>query len=105
MAPSTRKVALIGATGIAGQQFVAALAGHPWFELSRLAASARSAGKTYGEALRDSKTGARRWWCEGEPPAPVLSIPVEDGDRFEPDGVDLVFSAVEADVARELEPR
>src|SRR5690348_16885590 len=100
-----KKIALVGATGIAGQQFVAALASHPWFEIHRLVGSERSAGKRYGEALRDPKTGARRWWCETEPPDAILAIDVEDSRTFEPDDVDLVFSAVEADVARELEPR
>ncbi|MEA2625919.1 MAG: aspartate-semialdehyde dehydrogenase [Candidatus Binatota bacterium] len=100
-----RSVAIVGATGIAGQQFVAALAEHPWFAVTRLVASARSAGKTYAEALRDPKTGARRWWCSEEPPERLLSLGVEEGEDFDPAGVDLVFSAVEADVARELEPR
>lgn len=99
-----KKIALLGATGIAGQQFVAALASHPWFEISRLVASERSAGKSYREALRDPKTGARRWWCEVEPPDEVLSLPVEDSSSFDPAGVDLAFSAVEADVAHALEP-
>jgi len=100
-----KKIALVGATGIAGQQFVAALADHPWFEIARLVGSERSAGKRYGDALRDPKTGARRWWCEVEPPAAVLSLVVENSTDFAPDGIDLVFSAVEADVAREIEPR
>lgn len=100
-----RKIALVGATGIAGQQFVAALADHPWFEITRMVGSERSARKRYGDALRDAKTGARRWWCDVEPPPSVLDIEVEDSATFQPDGVDLVFSAVEADVARELEPR
>jgi aspartate-semialdehyde dehydrogenase len=102
---SKKKIALVGATGIAGQQFVAALAGHPWFEIRRLVGSKRSAGKPYAQALRDAKTGARRWWCEVEPPPDVLGLEVEDSETFEPADVDLVFSAVEADVARELEPR
>jgi aspartate-semialdehyde dehydrogenase len=102
---SRKRVALVGATGIAGQQFVVALNGHPWFEITRLVGSERSAGKRYGEAIRDPKTGARRWWCNEEPAADVLGLPVEDSRQFTPDGVDLVFSAVEADVARELEPR
>ena len=100
-----RNVALVGATGIAGQQFVAALAGHPWLRLARLVGSERSAGKRYADALRDPKTGARRWWCDVEPDPDVLRLEVEPSDRFEPDGVDLVFSAVESDVAKELEPR
>ncbi|MGH7898196.1 MAG: aspartate-semialdehyde dehydrogenase, partial [Candidatus Binatia bacterium] len=79
-----KKVALVGATGIAGQQFVAALADHPWFELARLVGSSRSAGKSYGEALRDGKTGARRWWVEVEPPPAVLALGVENSEEFEP---------------------
>ena len=66
-----KKIALVGATGVAGQQFVTALADHPWFQIARLLGSARSAGKRYGEALRD-KHGARQWWCDVEPPDAVL---------------------------------
>lgn len=100
-----KRVAVVGATGIAGQQFLAALDGHPWFEVVRLAASERSAGKPYGEAIRDAKTGARRWWCVEEPPAAMLDLTVEHGDRLDLDGIDIVFSAVESDAARRLEPR
>jgi aspartate-semialdehyde dehydrogenase len=101
---SKRRVAVVGATGIAGQQFLVALAGHPWFEVTALAASARSAGAAYGQAIRDA-SGARRWWCAEEPPAAVLDLPVQDAARLDPTAVDLVFSAVESDAARELEPR
>jgi aspartate-semialdehyde dehydrogenase len=100
-----KRCAVVGATGIAGQQFLVALDGHPWFEVARLAASERSAGKTYAEALRDEKSGARRWWCVEEPPAGVLNLPVENGERLDLDGIDVVFSAVESDAARMLEPR
>ncbi|MGH7347178.1 MAG: aspartate-semialdehyde dehydrogenase [Candidatus Rokuibacteriota bacterium] len=98
-------VGIVGATGIAGQQFVVALQGHPWFTIARLAASERSAGKPYGQALLDPKTGARRWWCGEEPAAHVLALPVENGDAFDPEGLDVVFSATESDVARAQEPR
>jgi aspartate-semialdehyde dehydrogenase len=99
-----RRVAVVGATGLAGQQFLASLAGHPWFEVAVLAASARSAGKPYGEAIRDAN-GARRWWVAGtEPAAEFLGIQVEDATRIDPGSVDLVFAAVESDVAKELEP-
>jgi aspartate-semialdehyde dehydrogenase len=100
-----KRVAVVGATGIAGQQFLLALAQHPWFEIVALAASERSAGKPYGEALRDVASGARRWWCPEEPPAALLDLPVERAEDLELAGVDLVFSAVESDAARELEPR
>ncbi len=102
---SKKKVALVGATGIAGQQFVAALADHPWFEITRLFGSSRSAGKTFGDAIRDEKTGARRWWCEVEPSAELSAMRVDNSADFDGDGVDVVFTAIEADVARELEPR
>jgi aspartate-semialdehyde dehydrogenase len=99
-----KRVAVVGATGIAGQQCLVALEGHPWFEVVLLAASERSAGKRYGEALRDAKTGARRWWCLEPPPASLLDLPVENGDGLDLAGVDIVFSAVESDAARLLEP-
>ncbi|MFQ5477135.1 MAG: aspartate-semialdehyde dehydrogenase [Candidatus Binatia bacterium] len=97
-------VAVVGATGIAGQQFVSALADHPWFELSRLGASTKSAGKSYADALRDSSTGQLRWWAGGAPPAAALELRVEEGASLDLGGVDLVFSAVESEVAAELEP-
>ncbi len=100
-----RRVAVIGATGIAGQQFLVALDHHPWFEVAALAASSRSAGKSYAEAIRDPKTGAQRWWCNEAPPASMLELPVVEAASFDAAGVDIVFSAVESDVARELEPR
>ena len=100
-----KRVAVVGATGIAGQQFLLALAQHPWFEIVMLAASARSAGKTYGAALRDATTGARRWWCPEEPPAHLLDLPVAPADGLDLGGVDLVFSAIESDAARVLEPQ
>ena len=99
-----KRVAVVGATGIAGQQFLIALHNHPWFEVSLLAASERSARKSYGEAIRDPKTGARRWWCQEEPPPQALSLPVYEASSITLSGIDLLFSAVESDVARELEP-
>jgi aspartate-semialdehyde dehydrogenase len=100
-----RRAAIVGATGIAGQQFVVALQRHPWFTIARLAASSRSAGQRYADALRDPRTGARRWWCDEEPAAGVLELVVEDGDAFEPSGIDVVFSATESEVAQVQEPR
>ena len=99
-----RRVAVLGATGIAGQQFLAALARHPWLEVVRLGASARSAGRPYGEAILDA-SGARRWWCADEPAPEIAALSVEDASTMEPDGVDVVFSAVETDAAKELEPK
>jgi aspartate-semialdehyde dehydrogenase len=99
------RAAVVGATGIAGQQFVAALQGHPWFRIDMLAASERSAGKRYAEALADPQTGARRWYCDEQPSDEVLSLPVADVQQVSPDRVDVVFTAIESDAAREIEPR
>ena len=99
-----KHVAIVGATGIAGQQFLVALQNHPWFEVTALAASERSAGKSYAEAIRDAKTGARRWWCQEEPPQQMLALPVYEASSLSLNGIDLVFSAVESEPARELEP-
>ena len=55
------KVALIGSTGAVGQEFVIALKNHPWFELTAIASSKRSAGKRYIDALRDDSTGILKW--------------------------------------------
>ena len=49
------KVGIIGATGMVGQRFITLLDGHPWFHVVTLAASSRSAGKTYEEAV------GKRW--------------------------------------------
>ena len=100
-----KRVAIVGATGVAGQQFLVALDRHPWFEVVRLAASERSAGKRYAEAIRDASSGAQRWWCVEPPPPAMLELPVHNADGLDLDGVDIVFSAVEADAARLLEPQ
>ena len=54
------KVGVLGATGMVGQRFVTLLANHPWFEIVVLAASPRSAGKTYEEATEDSHCNCQR---------------------------------------------
>jgi aspartate-semialdehyde dehydrogenase len=100
-----KRVAVVGATGIAGQQCLVALDRHPWFDVVMLAASERSAGKSYASALRDPKSGARRWWCVEEPPVAMLELPVEHAEQVNLAGIDVVFSAVESDVARRLEPQ
>jgi len=100
-----KRVAVVGATGIAGQQCLVALDGHPWFDVVMLAASERSAGKPYAAAIRDAKTGAQRWWCNEPPPATMLGLPVEEAGNLNLAGIDVVFSAIESDVARELEPK
>lgn len=98
-------VAVVGATGIAGQQVLAALNGHPDFEIVALAASERSAGRSFEEAITDADSGMRRWYVnDGEAPRETLKLPVQDAKTMALDGVKLVFAAVESEAARELEP-
>jgi aspartate-semialdehyde dehydrogenase len=99
------RAAIVGATGIVGQQFIVALHKHPWIKATTLAASERSAGRTYKEAITDAKTGALRWYCE-EPPDPrVMNLPVQNAIEMDISDVDIVFSAVESDQAQVLEPK
>ncbi len=88
------KVAVLGATGAVGQRFVAQLADHPWFEITHLAASQRSAGRSYRDACR--------WRLSQPMPAATADLQVAD---LEPDAeIDLAFSALGADVAQTAEP-
>lgn len=86
------KVGVIGATGMVGQRFITLLAHHPWFKLTVLAASPRSAGKTYEEAL------GGRWVMKTECPDYVKKMNVMDAtaDIEKIAGlVDFVFCAVD----------
>ncbi len=99
-----RRVAVVGATGVAGQQFLVALDRHPWFEVVALAASERSAGKSYLDAITGSG-GRMSWACEEELPRSFAQARVVDAAKLNLDGIDLVFSAVESDAARPLEEK
>lgn len=86
------QVGVIGCTGMVGQRFVTLLSGHPWFELKALAASPRSAGKTYAEAV------GSRWAMDVEMSAAAAAMIVLDAeaDLAKIAGqVDFVFSAVD----------
>jgi aspartate-semialdehyde dehydrogenase len=96
--------AIVGATGIAGQQVLAALDGHPVFEIAALAASERSASRSFEEAITDPQNGMRRWYAGGEPPIAALKLEVQEARALRLDGIGVVFGAVESDAARELEP-
>jgi aspartate-semialdehyde dehydrogenase len=98
------RCAVLGATGIAGQQFLAALAQHPFIEVVKLAASSRSAGKKYREALTQ-EGGNVAWLIEGDIPERYANMKVEDSADMTPDGLDVIFCAVESAAARELEQR
>ena len=99
------KAAIVGATGIAGQQVLAALENHPQFEIAALAASERSAGKRFADAITDAESGVRRWYVGGcEPPAEALRLEVQEARSLKLEGIGVVFAAVESEAARELEP-
>ncbi|MFL5354949.1 aspartate-semialdehyde dehydrogenase [Archangium sp.] len=98
------RAVLIGATGLAGQQFIAALKDHPSIELTGLAASPRSAGKAYVEALRTAN-GMTAWFVPEALPESIAKLKVVSGEEVQARDYDIAFSAVESDVAKELEPR
>ena len=85
------KVAVLGGTGMVGQRFVSLLEGHPWFEVTTIAASGRSAGKTYEECVKD------RWKMDQPIPERLKNITVSNIDEVEKvsSQVDFVFSAVD----------
>ena len=89
------KVGVLGATGNVGQRFIQSLDNHPWFEISALAASERSAGKKYGE-IADWKLGM-------EIPEFVEDIEVTTIDPKKIDA-DIIFSALPSDLAQTYEP-
>ena len=86
------KVGVIGGTGMVGQRFVSLMEDHPWFELKVIAASSRSAGKTYADAI------GSRWAMDTPIPEAAKNMIVKDatGDMQEiAASVDFVFSAVD----------
>ena len=99
------KAAIVGATGIVGQQFIVALENHPWIEIAALAASERSAGRSYKQAITDTQSGALRWFCEEPPVEKVMGMPVQNATEMDISAIDIVFSAIESDPAKILEPK
>jgi aspartate-semialdehyde dehydrogenase len=87
------RVGILGATGVVGQRFIQLLKDHPQFEVTALAASDRSQGKTYAEACV--------WRLPGEMPASVKKIVVQS--PAPPLDCDFVFSSLPGDVADEAE--
>ena len=85
------KVGILGGTGMVGQRFISLLEDHPWFEVKTIAASPRSAGKTYEECV------GSRWKMDTPMPDGVKDIVVKDVSDVNSvvDGIDFVFSAVD----------
>jgi aspartate-semialdehyde dehydrogenase len=86
-------VAVLGATGTVGQKFVRLLADHPWFEIAALAASEQSAGRPYGEVARWRETA----------PLPDRLAGMTVARSAPPLPARIVFSALDAEVARDIE--
>ncbi len=88
-------IGILGATGVVGQRFIQLLEAHPWFEVAWLAASDRSAGQVYGDAVR--------WRLKTPIPDRVRKMTVSNAG---PDGAPrVIFAALDAGIARELEPQ
>ena len=85
------RVGILGATGMVGQRFIALLENHPWYEVVTVAASPRSAGKTYEEAV------GNRWKMDTPMPEKVKNLIVANVNEVEKvaASVDFVFSAVD----------
>ncbi len=92
--PNKRKVAILGATGAVGQRYIQLLQDHPWFEISVLAASERSAGKKFKDAAT--------WVLETDMPKEIAEMPVANIDvkSCEQTGdFDIVFTSLPGDLA------
>ncbi|MFX0058593.1 MAG: aspartate-semialdehyde dehydrogenase [Candidatus Hodarchaeota archaeon] len=85
------KIGLLGATGVVGQNYIKLLIGHPWFQIADVAASPRSAGMTYSEAVE------KKWQMSIEVPKDIMDLTVRDVqnlDLIDPE-VEFVFSAMD----------
>jgi aspartate-semialdehyde dehydrogenase len=89
-----QKVGILGATGMVGQRFIQLLEHHPWFEVAWLAASDRSSGKKYGEAVK--------WKLDCALPERIAQMSISPATPS--DAPKVIFAALDADIARELEP-
>jgi aspartate-semialdehyde dehydrogenase len=87
-------VGVLGATGMVGQQFIRLLANHPWFRPAWLAASERSEGRSYRDAAS--------WRLPEDPPAEIADLMVEACVPGR--GPRLIFSALDANAAKDIEP-
>ena len=99
-----KRVVIIGVTGSVGQEFVQSLNNHPWFVVTQIAASSRSAGKKYLDAIKDTN-GNVAWDVGGEIPEYIKEMTVKSVDEIDVSQLDLVFSAVESEAAKSIETK
>lgn len=100
-----KRVAIIGVTGAVGQEFVVALNNHPWFEVKQIAASERSAKKKFIDAIRDPNSGILKWHIREDIPEYIKDMVVDSVEDIRPENLDLIFSSVESEAARDIETR
>ncbi len=95
-------IGILGATGMVGQRYIQLLERHPWFQITWLAASDRSSGKTYGEAAK--------WRLDTPLPERIAKMTVSPAEpsaaanEGQP-APKIIFSSIDAPIARELEPK
>lgn len=94
--------AVLGATGEVGQKFVINLQRHPWFELTALYASERSAGKNYADALDYGREDSR-WFCDVAPDKKILDMTILDVRNVRSEENNVFFSALPSETALEAE--
>src|ERR1039458_9918932 len=87
-------IGILGATGMVGQRFIQLLEGHPWFEIVWLAASGRSEGKSYAQALR--------WRRKSVLPERIAKLQMSPADPA--NAPKVIFAALDSGPAQELEP-
>jgi aspartate-semialdehyde dehydrogenase len=93
-------IGILGATGMVGQRFIQLLENHPWFRITWLAASDRSSGKRYEDAAK--------WRLDTPCPERIAKMTISPAEPHTPSGESapkIVFAALDADIAREMEPR
>ncbi|MGQ0552953.1 MAG: aspartate-semialdehyde dehydrogenase [Planctomycetota bacterium] len=120
-----RPVGIVGASGVAGRQALAALAHHPWFEITAVAASSAAVGRRLGDVLAERQADGEAWAAtiaappsaaraagqtpSGAPsaalPAALLDLVLGDAAEFDPRGLAAVFSTLPSGPAREIEAR
>jgi len=99
-----QRIAVLGATGAVGQEFVVSLNKHPWFELTQVASSARSAGKKYIYALRYPASGILKWHKPEPIPEYMQDMVISKIEDIDPEKFDLIFTALNSDDAQTIEP-
>ncbi|HUX98720.1 MAG TPA: aspartate-semialdehyde dehydrogenase [Candidatus Deferrimicrobium sp.] len=90
---------ILGCTGTVGQRLIEALYPHPWFDIVDIAASERSSGQKYQDRIRTE------WYLGSDIPEEIAEMVIKPMDPKATEQADLAFSALPADIAKEVEPK